>query len=194
MGEAKRRKEYAKANPVESNWGEDRTSHSFIVTKEPPPSLVRMRDELAKPWNKDIYDAAIREPTFETVLGTIAAKLSIALDGYYNVPDLCEVLYQALAKRVHNRMLQIPSSEQVPGLVKAVMIEGEDDVQLMEFDEAVKHLAGGTESDGDAPYTVCNSCLTSFTCCAERKCVLGKEVTQLGKAAETVDMLKRTIN
>lgn len=196
MGEAKRRvveitKLKAEAKKAETNWGEDRTSHPLIVIREPPPALVRMREALQLQCNTDIYQAAEKGANFEECLAIIATKLSIALDGYYDVPDLCGKLAIALENRTFNNFNKTLMHEQFSGLLNAAMIEREGSVELMEFNEAVKVLAAGTEAHTDTPYTVCNACITTFTCCQERRCCFGKPVAQLGR---TVQHLKGAVH
>lgn len=82
-----------------SNYGYDNETHHLIQIKVPPPSLIALRDELAKPENKDISDYAIQGTTFEECVGRIAEKLDILLDGLYDGADLCDLLVSAMRSR-----------------------------------------------------------------------------------------------
>lgn len=66
-----------------------------------PASLIALRKELAKPKNNDAFNAGMRGRNFQECLAFVAAHLGIVLDGYYDVPQLCDVLYEALSKRNH---------------------------------------------------------------------------------------------
>src|ERR1700743_771544 len=77
----------------------DLETHYLLEIREPPASMIALRKLLSLPENKDIFDAAKAEPTFEGALATIGAMLDIALDGTYDVAELCDVLSSALSRR-----------------------------------------------------------------------------------------------
>lgn len=81
------------------SYGQDLSIHHLLEIREPPPSVIALRVELAQPQHKDIYDAAIKEPTFERVLAKIGERLDILLDGEYDASELCDVLVTALKNR-----------------------------------------------------------------------------------------------
>jgi len=60
---------------------------------------MQLREELQKPQNRDIHDAAILGRDFEECLGIIAKELSIVLDGDYDVDKLCTLLVTQLRAR-----------------------------------------------------------------------------------------------
>lgn len=70
-----------------------------IEQREPPASLVALREELALPQNMQVFDYAILGRNFEECLARVALMVGIAVDGYYDVPELCDVLVTALKKR-----------------------------------------------------------------------------------------------
>lgn len=70
-----------------------------IEQREPPASLVALRKELALPQHKELYDYGIQGRNFEECLARIAHKLGIALDGFYDVPELCDVLLTVLRRK-----------------------------------------------------------------------------------------------
>lgn len=98
----------------------------------PPPELIEFRNELAKPNNRDIYDKAIAEPSFEDAIGQVAACLDIALDGMYDVPDLCKLLTKALVARgtLGNSPTQLDNR-----LVSAGIVERENELSLERMGE-----------------------------------------------------------
>lgn len=67
---------------------------------EPPDSLVALREELLH--HPDICEYAKDATSFEDVLGKIALKLDIILDGLYDVADICAMLTTALKGRYSN--------------------------------------------------------------------------------------------
>jgi hypothetical protein len=107
----------------------------MLLIKEAPDSLIALRQLLALPENKDIYDAANKETTFEVVLATVAEKLDIVLDGTYDVGPLCTVLAEAMKRRHMGPGLRFD----VPGLQRADIVERESSVTL----EPVKNEAEG---------------------------------------------------
>jgi len=116
---------------IKEIYGYDK-SHHLRVEKVVPSSLVRLRQLLAQPEHKDVADYARRGSTFEECLGYLAAALGIALDGEYDVPDLCELLYKALkAKRnAHSNITHIDSR-----LIPAELVEREGTISLSRVDD-----------------------------------------------------------
>lgn len=70
-----------------------------IEQREPPASLTALRNEIALPHNHELFNYAIQGRNFEECLARIAFFLGIALDGFYDVPELCDVLLTALKKK-----------------------------------------------------------------------------------------------
>jgi len=83
----------------ERNKRHDLITHHLLELREPPDVLVAFRTELMKPQHQDIVRAAMKEPTFEGVLATVAEKLDIVLDGIYDPIQLLSLLTNALKKR-----------------------------------------------------------------------------------------------
>lgn len=73
--------------------------HHLVELREPPSSLTTLRLLLQKEENRDIKEYSEQGTTFEECIGRIATFLSIALDGYYDVPELCTVLCNSIAMR-----------------------------------------------------------------------------------------------
>lgn len=166
---------FDKNQPKQKNWGQDLHTHYLLEIREPPPSLIALRSELASPENKDIYDAAIKETTFEAVLGTIASKLDIALDGLYDVPDLCDLLANVLRNR------NMPGTSNQPHLrdrrlLNVEMVEKDKDVELVR----VSDLGPGTlvgekenkviEDTGAETPIPCDICIDYQSCILEGNC------------------------
>lgn len=142
-----------------------------------PPELVELRKEIIK--HSDILAVVQNAKTFEDGLGGIAAKLNIALDGLYDVPDLCRLLIDAL----HNRNVDRALAPNIAGLQSVEMVETDKEISLLPVTDAdwSKEFAHKKDSAGSLPpYTVCSGCKTEFDCCSERACGKGEEVEQLG--------------
>lgn len=112
-----------------SSYGYDNATHHLIQLKIPPPSLVALREELAKHYNKDIFDEANKGKTFEECIGTIASMLDIVLDGGYDGAELCDVIVSSLRKR--NRLSTKPHLRD-SRLVRAEVIEREKSLEIVE--------------------------------------------------------------
>lgn len=142
-----------------------------------PEELIELRKELLN--HPDIANAAMKGTTFEDCLAEIATKLNIALDGLYDVPDLCKLLLDALRNRNVDRAL-VPN---VPGLQTVELVETDTEISLLPVKDVdwQKEFAHKKDSAGSLPpYTVCGSCKTEFDCCTQRCCGKGIEVQQLG--------------
>jgi hypothetical protein len=93
-------------------FGIDHSTNALLEIREPPRSLILLREELPK--HPDIYAAASKEPDFARCIGTIAAMLDIVLDGQYAGDDLCDLLYRALRNRGKHGTCA-PSARPSPG-------------------------------------------------------------------------------
>lgn len=160
-------------------------SHHLIETRTPPDSLILFRTELAN--HKDIYLRAQKGQTFEEVIAIVAGDLNILLDGMYDVPDLCFMLYTALSNRS-----SVPVSNPsllAPGLVDSEIIEHAKDLSL-EIQEAQGRMIEGEKKFGAkdavvldthtgeeklAAYIICMSCDTWGDCCEHRTCKKGNK-------------------
>lgn len=112
-----------------NGYGSTKNEHHLILEKFTPESLVALRTELARPCNRDISERAARESTFEGALATIGECLDIALDGVYDVAELCDVLASAMRKRhLHGSQPHLRDSR----LVNVEMVERAGTVQLEE--------------------------------------------------------------
>jgi hypothetical protein len=114
-------------NKPNSSGGIDNDTHYLVQLKEPPDSIIALREELPK--HSDIYEAARQGNTFEECLGIIAAKLDIALDGHYDVQPLCAMLVSVLRKR--NMFGAYPHLRH-PELIAVELVEKEGEVELRE--------------------------------------------------------------
>lgn len=177
---------------MSSDQEEDR-SHSLLVIKRTPEALVQLRSRLCQPQHEDIYNEAVKAATFEEVLGTVAAMLDIAVDGYVDVDNFCTTLCTALDNRGDRRFTGQPHLT-APGLVNAEMVERSGTITLEKVEELELEDRIKRESTVDeGRYTICRGCTTSFDCIANRTCGLGKPAAQLGNAL-TLKTLKETIN
>lgn len=109
-----------------SNRAEEDRSHHLLSLKQIPDTLLELRKELA--LHTDISEFASQGNTFEDCLGRIGAKLDIALDGDYDVEDLCGLLLRALRLR----RFGYPGSHihRTLGLASAQLVERADGVSL----------------------------------------------------------------
>ena len=107
---------------------EDRTTNPYLILKQVPDSFIALRTELAKPENIDIFNASIRESSFEGSIATIAEKLDIVVDGLYDIGPLCNVLAAAMRQRHLSPELRHAG---IPGLVEGVeIVETADSISL----------------------------------------------------------------
>lgn len=111
------------------NYGYDNETHHLIQLKQPPPSIIALREELPK--HPDIYNEAIKGNTFEECIGIIAARLDVVLDGLYDPEPLCAMLVDVLRKR---HMFGSNPSLRHPDLVDVELVEKEGTVEIVERD------------------------------------------------------------
>lgn len=158
-----------------SNYGYDNETHHLIQIKVPPPSLIALRDELAKPENKDISDYAIQGNTFEECVGRIAEKLDILLDGLYDGADLCDLLVSAMRSR--GTHLAQPHKRD-SRLVNAELVETENEVTVTQIEDNAVTLAPSqlTEVKDCGPNLM--NCPTPTECDAHGGCMRIPEVTE----------------
>lgn len=79
------------------NFGIDHSTHHLLEIREPPPSIIALREELPK--HPKLFLEAQKGATFEECIGIIAAHCDIALDGLYTPDDiakLCGILVDIL--------------------------------------------------------------------------------------------------
>lgn len=99
--------------------------HTLIQLHEPPEGLIRLRKELS--YHPDISAYAQAGGNFEDVLGRIALKLDIALDGIYDANQLCHMLTEALEnRRIHPTQPHLRAK----GLMDVELVEREGDIML----------------------------------------------------------------
>lgn len=115
---------------------EDR-SHPYLILKETPPALIELRRILSLVANIDLYQAGITGDNIGDCLGRIAAKLDIAMDGYYEIPEVCEMLVEAIGNR--GKFSSQPHLR-AAGLVNAELVEREGTVEIER------------KTDGEGPY------------------------------------------
>lgn len=162
--------------------------HALIEEKVVAESIQLLAREIALPQNKKLYDEANKGTTFEECLGTIAARLDIAVDGSYDAATLADVCLQALRRRkpgaVQNHHIHDPR------LVNAELVETKEFLTLEEVGD--QHEIKLKEADAsEGPYTICRTCITSFDCIQERTCKNGTPAQQLGN---TMKILKGSMN
>jgi hypothetical protein len=153
-------------------FGIDHSTNALLEIREPPRSLILLREELPK--HPDIYAAASKEPDFARCLGTIAAMLDIVLDGQYAGDGLCDLLYRALRNRgKHGTSPHLLD----PRLVNAEIHETEGSLKLVEA--AMQNIAPTRDE-----FTVfmrehgCDLCENTAVCKRAGKC-LGAEAANL---------------
>lgn len=113
------------------NYGYDQDTHHLIQIRQPPPSIIALREELPK--HPDIYNEAIKGNTFEECIGIIAARLDVVLDGLYDPEPLCAMLVDVLRKR---HMYGSNPSLRHPDLVDVELVERENSVEVVKRDRA----------------------------------------------------------
>lgn len=91
-----------------------------LEVRETPASVVALRNEIALPHNHELFNYAIQGRNFEECLARIASFLGIMLDGFYDVPELCDVLVTAIRKK---------------GVLKVLGTSGFTDGDVSEIDE-----------------------------------------------------------
>jgi hypothetical protein len=115
-------------------------SDERIEHKEPPASLVALRDELPK--HPLIYNEAIKGRNFEECLATIAYMLDIALDGMYDVADLCDLLVTEL-RRIGTISVDGTSvAKKDPRLVAATLVEMKDRIVIERGTLEIQEIEG----------------------------------------------------
>lgn len=107
-------------------------SHHLVAIHQPPASLIALREELV--YHPDIFEYAALGVDFEDVLGRIALKLDIALDGVYDVEPLCAVLVEAMRKR---RFFPGNPSLRHKDLMDVELVEKEGKIELQERNRMV---------------------------------------------------------
>jgi len=123
--------------------------HHLIELKEPPASLVALREELMKPQHADIANYAKDGPSFSEVMARIAIKLDIVLDGEYDAAELCEVLANALRGRFSYKGRPHLSDSR---LMNVEIVEREGEITLEkneEIGQVVEKKKEGMNSDGN---------------------------------------------
>lgn len=136
--------------------------NSLLLIKEVPEEMLMLRRELAQPQNYDLLIRASEGATFEECIGNLAADLNILLDGDYDVPELCEVLLNAVRAR-HNPGVNKSPHKVDKRLKNVEIIEDAEKFEIIE--SAQKNLAPGR-------FTICLRCQTSFDCINENCCKL----------------------
>lgn len=160
-----------------------------LEQKKIPDELIALRQELQH--HPDIYAKAGAYNDFNECIGEIAANLRTLLEGEYEPLALFDMLREKLEQRRGGRadtnfedhILELPGSV---GLKQ--LSNGEIDVVkvdrdlLYDFGESFGTIGPGQEGSG--PYTICDSCSSSFDCITARSCALGAPAIQLGRTTE----------
>lgn len=122
------------------DFGVDHETHHLLEIRQPPSSLVALRNEL--PYHKDIYEYAIQGRTFEECCAKIGEKLDIVFDGLYDGDKLCEVLCVALRnRRFHGNQPHLRH----PALVNAELVERKGTVSLEVVEGGIGTIAPTSE-------------------------------------------------
>lgn len=149
-------------------WGTDHFTHHLLEIREPPPSLVELRNLLQRPEHADILARCNPEASFAHNLGIIASVLDIALDGDYDVDDLCKLLVTCLKGRLNNVSTPHLRAE---GLVNAEIQETEDELRLVEAIENTIDPAAGEAWTLYMQRVGCEVCFNTKLCKEEGKCL-----------------------
>jgi hypothetical protein len=120
-------------NKPNSEGGHDLDTHHLLELREPGANLRALREELQ--YHPDITAAAVAGQTFEECLAIIGIKLDIALDGDYDVEDLCGVLVSAMRNR---RFHPGNPSLRAAGLVDIEMVETSDSISVVHRDRSIE--------------------------------------------------------
>jgi hypothetical protein len=168
-------------------------SHSYIQIKRTPDCLVQLQRMLQQPEYKYYADRAQKGTDFGDCIGIIAADLGIACDGLYD--------YHAVLRLVELIIEALPKAEKLGagfnpatlggGLTAVELVETKEDIQLLEVGQALGEKV--TKDEGRAPYTICRGCITSYDCCSERTCKLGKPADQLGDTMKKINLLRESM-
>jgi hypothetical protein len=131
-----------------------------------PESLVLLQKELTLPQHSKLAAIASKEQTFSAVLGSIAASLDIALDGDYEVEELCSVLLSAMRSGVGGAALtRLDARFQ--------------EVEMMETGASVQLVPIGTD-----PFSLwmqeqgCEVCMGKAACLEAERCLGGDEALE----------------
>jgi hypothetical protein len=133
------------------NWGVDHETHALLEIRQPPPSIIALRDELEKlrtshnEQDRKLYEKVKAENTFEGCIGELAAGLDILLDGMYDVEPLCGVLVDCLRKRHLNINQPHLRNNQ---LVNVELVERADTVGILEVEGDIGTIAKRVEASG----------------------------------------------
>lgn len=97
-----------------------KNDHHLIQEKVAPESVQRLATLLQLPRYKGVRDKAIEGSTFEDCIGIIAAFYDIALDGEYDIPEVCKMLCEVM----------LGNKSVVKELIPVELIEREDTFTL----------------------------------------------------------------
>src|SRR5258708_16555155 len=133
--------------------------HHLLEIKLTPPGVTELARELQKPEHKKIRELAQREGNLEEIVGTIAAQLDIALDGFYNPEELCSMLVKALRSGKRGADLLATNSALA-------------EVELVEIEKEIHLLPAGTD-----PFSLfmqeqgCEICMDKVSCKRAERCL-----------------------
>lgn len=111
-----------------------------IEQREPPASLIALRNEL--PLHPVIYREAIQGRNFEECLAIVAYMLDIALDGMYDVEDLCDLLVTELKRQGAISVDGTTVSKRDHRLVPATILELKDRIVIEKGTVEVQEVGG----------------------------------------------------
>lgn len=173
------------------------TSHHLVEKKVTPLVFDAFVKELNSGRHQDIVTEAQKAATFEDSIGTIAACLSIVLDGKYLPEELFDVLLKALQRRVPGPV----QSHHLDTRLQPTEFMEMDDSQVLHDTHTLEERADmlgvlGTRkvTNDEGPYTICRGCITSFDCISNRTCGLGTPATQLGNTVKTLETLRLSLS
>lgn len=152
----------------ERKWGHNNFTHHLIEIREPPPSIVELRNLLQEAQHADLLTEMQKGKDFPESLGILAARLDIALDGQYDADSLCRMLVTCLRARfVHGSSPHLRS----PDLVNARLEEAEDEIRLVEAIENTVDPAAGEAWTLYMQRVECATCYNTKLCKSAGKCL-----------------------
>lgn len=105
--------------PSKQNFGY-KNDHHLIQEKVTPESVQQLAQLLQSPRFKGVADKAIQGADFSECLGIIAAFYDIALEGEYDIPELCKMLCDVM----------LGNKAVINALIPAELVEREDTFTL----------------------------------------------------------------
>lgn len=193
MGEAKRRKLFMEARlkslsvQTEAEMVDDTSIPGLRIIRH-PEEIVNFREELAQPYNADLYQLGIKGRNFKECIAEIAAGLKIKVVGDYHPLILLNMLTEAMKARGRSGGVLSPLMQHAE-LKEYKKEDLEQDLfTLFDFGESYGTINNPRQT-GKGPYTICDDCTTSFDCISVRACHRGNPAIQLEQTMKVIDVV-----